>query len=495
MSFMDIYLIVPSAFASGMIWFVLLAVLLYIARDPAHQAIRSLSRVMHNGMRISASAVARSEQWMVQRNKDVLLAQGREASERIIEREFERIDATVRRDLAEYPALHRQLSEEVTLLDEDYQASIEVPPAPPGWVKAVDAVAKIPAKGDPVVSNILEDIHASLEKASDDAMDQCRKSSRERHKILKGMMPHWRKVMQLLAQVNKNVDSLLVRSKAIERHMDEYEQIVKGTDQAIRTLSSSSLTQFFVAGFVLMVAVGGAAINFNLIATPMSEMVGGTSRMMGYPVSNIAAMVIILVEIAMGLFLMESMRVTRLFPVIGALDDKLRIRMLWASFTILFILAGVEAGLAYMREILMQDAAATRALLRADGATEIVQNSHLWITTAAQMGMGFILPFALTFVAIPLESFVHSLRTVLGVFSVALLRALVWLLRLLGNVARFSGRVLIHSYDLLIFAPLWLEQVIKGAAEKKAQHEQDDVETEASSTYLRESGIREGTGL
>ena len=77
MSFMDIYLIVPSAFASGMIWFVLLAVLLYIARDPAHQAIRSLCRVMHNGMRISASAVARSEQWMVQRNKDVLLAQGR----------------------------------------------------------------------------------------------------------------------------------------------------------------------------------------------------------------------------------------------------------------------------------------------------------------------------------------------------------------------------------------------------------------------------------
>lgn len=495
MSFMDIYLIVPSAFASGMIWFVLLAVLLYIARDPAHQAIRSLSRVIHNGMRISACAVARSEQWMVQRNKDVLLAQGREASERIIEREFERIDATLRRDLAEYPALHRRLSEEVTLLDEDYQASIDVPPAPPGWVKAVDAVAKIPAKGDPVVSNILEDIHASLEKASDDAMDQCRKSSRERHKILKGMMPHWRKVMQLLAQVNKNVDSLLLRSKAIERHMDEYEQIVKASDQAIRTLSSSSMTQFFVAGFVLMIAVGGAAINFNLIATPMSEMVGGTSRMMGYPVSNIAAMVIILVEIAMGLFLMESMRVTRLFPVIGALDDKLRIRMLWASFTILFILAGVEAGLAYMREILMQDAAATRALLRADGATEIVQNSHLWITTAAQMGMGFILPFALTFVAIPLESFVHSLRTVLGVLSVAVLRALVWGLRLLGNLARFSGRMLIHGYDLLIFAPLWVEQVVKGSVEKKTQQAADDSEAESSSAFIREDSIREGTGL
>ncbi len=483
MSFMDVYLIVPSAFASGMIWFVLLAALLYIARDPAHRAITSFSRVLHNAMRLSASAVSRTEQWMMQRNKDVLLAQGREAAERMIEREFDRIDATVRRDLAEYPALHRRLSEEVTRLDEDYQASIEVPPAPPGWVKAVDAVAKIPAKGDPVVSNILEDIHASLEKASDDAMDQCRKSSRERHKILKGMMPHWRKVTRDLNQVHKNVDGLILRCNAIDRHMEDYESIRQGSDQAMRTLSSSSITQFFVAAFVLAIAVGGAVINFNLIATPMSEMVGGTSRIMGYPVSNIAAMVIILVEIAMGLFLMESMRVTRLFPVIGALDDKLRVRMLWISFSILLALASVEAGLAYMRELLMQDAAATRALLRADGATQIVENSHLWITTAAQMGMGFILPFALTFVAIPLESFVHSLRTVLGVLAVAILRTLILVLRVSGNAARFSGRMAIHFYDLIIFAPLWVEGLVK---KKTAPAKIDEEKTDTGSPLLRE---------
>jgi hypothetical protein len=485
MSFMDIYLIVPNAFASGMIWFVLLAVLLYIAREPAHQTINSLSRAIHNSMRLSATAVAGSERWMMQRNKDVLLAQGREAAERMIEREFERIDATVRRDLAEYPALHRQLNEEVTRLDEDYQSSVEVPPAPPGWVKAVDAVAKIPAKGDPVVSNILEDIHTSLEKASDDAMTQCRKSSRERHQILKGMMPHWRKTSQYLTQVNKNVDSLLQRCKNIDRHMAEYESIVQGSDQAVRTLSSSSITQFFVAAFVLAIAVGGAAINFNLIATPMSEMVGGTSRIMGYPVSNIAAMVIILVEIAMGLFLMEALRITRLFPVIGALDDKLRRVILWAAFIFLFSLAGIEAGLAYMRELLMQDAAATRALLRADGVTEIVQNSHLWITTAAQMGMGFILPFALTFVAIPLESFVHSLRTVLGVFAVAFLRVVVWVLRLSGNLARFLGRTLINVYDLLIFAPLWVEHLIKNAGDKSEAVIAESVEAETSSSFVR----------
>ena len=487
MSFMDFYMIVPSAFVSGLIWFVILAVFLYIARDPAHHAINALSRVLHNAMRLSAIAVLRWENWMLQRNKDVLLAQGREAAERMIEREFERIDATVRRDLAEYPALHRQLSEKVTQLDEDYQSSIEVPPAPPGWVKAVDAVAKIPAKGDPVVSNILEDIHTSLEKASEDAIEQCRKSSRDRHQILKGMMPHWRKVTRGLSEVNTNVESLLERSKSIDRHMTDYENIVQGTNQAVRTLSSSSLTQFFVAGFVLLIALGGAMINFNLIATPMSEMVGGTSRIMGYPMSNIAAMVIILVEISMGLFLMEALRITRLFPVIGALDDKLRRVILWAAFIFLFSLAGIEAGLAYMREILMQDAAATRALLRADGVTEIVQNSHLWITTAAQMGMGFILPFALTFVAIPLESFVHSTRTVLGVLAVMLLRLLTWGLRFAGNVARFSGRLLTNVYDLLIFAPLWIEQLIKGGSGKKQISEEDELGAETFSQPMSPS--------
>ena len=48
----------------------------------------------------------------------------------------------------------------------------------------------------------------------------------------------------------------------------------------------------------------------------------------------------------------------------------------------------------------------------------------MWITTAAQMGMGFTLPFALVFVAIPLETFVQSLRTVVGLLGIGGLRLL-----------------------------------------------------------------------
>ncbi|MEJ2451289.1 MAG: hypothetical protein P8047_11540 [Gammaproteobacteria bacterium] len=473
----DIFMVVSSPILSGIIWLVLLVFVMYFARSLAHLAIRSFCRVIHNAMRLSARAVMRAETRLNNRNREVLLAQGKEAAERIIEREFDRIDATVRRDLAEYPTLHRQLSEEITVVDDDYKNSTEVPPDPPGWVKAVDAVAKIPGK-DPMVASILEDIHASMIKANTQAIEEYRKSSHKRHEHLKHMMPHWRKLRSVLGQVDKSVNSLLTRSQAIDRHMEEYEGIVKQTDKAVRMLSSSSLTQFFIAAFVLAVAVGGALINFNLIARPMSEMVGGTSRIMGIPINQIAAMVIILVELAMGLFLMETLRITRLFPVIGALNDKTRIRLVWTFFSILLFLAFVEAGLAFMRDLLMQDDVRTTASLLGGQGAAAAKNPNQWITTAAQMGMGFVLPFALMFVAIPLETFVHSLRTVLGVVGVSLLRVCAWLLRLIGNIVRFMSNALIQLYDLIIFAPLWIERAIRGKqADKKDS-------TDTASVYL-----------
>ena len=478
MSFSDIFMITDNPVISGVVWFVILTIVFYLARNHAHRAIIAISRVLHNAMRVSAHSVMLAEKRMIQRNTEVLLEQGREATERIIEREFERVDATVRRDLAEYPALHRHLSEEITKIDEDYKQSIDVPPTPPGWVKAVEAVAKIPStKGDPMVGNVLEDIHQSLIKANIKATEEYRKESHKRHQLLNGMMPHWRKLRQLLTQVDKNVNSLLQRSTAIDRHIDTYEAIIGKTDRAVRMLSSSSLTHFFIAAFVLTVATGGAFINFHLIARPLSEMVGGTNQIMGLQINNIAAMVIILVELTMGLFLMEALRITRLFPVIGALNDKTRIRMAWVFFSILLFLACVEAGLAFMREWLMEEDAKTLAALRGDeSVTAVTENSFLWITTAAQMGMGFVLPFALMFVAIPLETFVHSMRTVLGIVAVGFLRALAWVLRLFGNISRFAGIAIVNIYDLVIFGPLFIERMVKGRQEQSEDNKPKPIE-------------------
>jgi len=450
---------------SVIVWLTLFMIVLYIARGPVHGIISSTSRMVHRAMRLAARALMQVEHRLTQRNREVLLESGKEMMDHQIAREFERIDSTVQRDLAEYPALQRRLLELVTNIDEDYKQSSQVPPDVPAWDKAVGAVARIPSRGDPMVANILENIHDSLQTANSRVLTEYRKATHVQHSLLKRMLPYWRNVVSALQQVDRNMNKLLLRSKTIDRHMENYENLLHREDRAMRMLSSSSLTQFFISAFVLLIAIGGAMINFNLIAHPMQEMVGGISYIMGYKTASIAALVIILVEVAMGLFLMESLRITRLFPVIGSMPDKMRLRMVFITFTILLILASVESGLAYMREVLAQDEAALRAALLAEQSTEAVL-SQRWITTAAQMGMGFILPFALTFVAIPLESFVHSMRTVFGIAGVLLLRSLAFLARLTGNVFRQLDVVLVQLYDLLICGPLWLEKIIINRRER-----------------------------
>lgn len=463
MSLTDLLNIVPGyPLLSILIWFVVAIAMLYLARYPAHRAIKSLSRVIHSGMRLASRSVLLAEERLVHRNKEVLLAAGRESVERLIEREFQRVDAVVKRDLSGYPALQHTLAEQITRIDEDYRESAELPPPPPTWVNAVKAIVKIPFNNDPTVANIFKEIHKSITKQYKNTMDEYRKSTGARHALLRQMMPYWRKLAQTLDQVGKKITGLQERATVIDHRMEDYEEIRAKTNKAERMLESSSMTQFFISGLVLLIAFGGAVINFNLIALPMSEMVGGGSYIGQFKTSNVAALVIILVEVAMGLYLMESLRITKLFPVIGSMDDKMRRRMIWVTFGILLILACVESALAFMRDRIAADMQALRQSL---AAVEGVQPVNSWIPTVGQMVMGFILPFALTFVAIPLESFISSSRTVMGFVLVGLLRGTAFLLRLMGNIASYLGELLVNLYDVLIFPPLWIEKFVHSRAQ------------------------------
>ena len=478
-SVIDIFNVWPDTpILSVALCFVVGVSLLYLARGPAHKAIYSLSYVLYSGLRLMARSVQLAEKNLVLRNKEVLLAAGADSVERLIEREFHRVNAVVRRDLGGYPSLHRSLSEQITHIDEDYRESTELPPPPAEWVKAVEALAKVPNKGDSDMASIFKGIHKTAASQYKNVIEEYRKAVGVRHSLLQKMMPYWRKLSQTLDQVDKTITGLHERAGIIDNRMAEYEAIRSKKEKAARTLTSSSMTQFFISGFVLLIAIGGAVINFNLIALPMSEMVGGGSYIGGFKTSNVAAMVIILVEIAMGLFLMESLRITRLFPIIGHMDDKMRTRMILVTFIILLILASVESSLAFMRDRIAADMQALRQTLAKIESTE-VQNS--WIPTVGQMVMGFVLPFALTFVAIPLESFVHSFRTVAGSVMAALMRWIAFVLRLLGNISLHIGKLLVNLYDLLIFPPLWVENMIKN----NRGHQQADVVVEDNARSRR----------
>ncbi|MGH8723308.1 MAG: hypothetical protein ACREU1_00485 [Burkholderiales bacterium] len=449
---------------------------LYAARRPMHELIAALGALIGGPLRVAARWLVGTAAEMKSRNKAVLLAHGRQEVGSRIEREFERLAALVRRDLQGYPTLQRKLLDEITRIEEDYRKCGEVPPPPPDWVEAVTAMANVRTGGGEMVQRILEDIKGSITGIHDRALKEYRRSYESRHRILEGFMPFWRSVERTLTEVDKKLADLQNSATAVDAQMAKYESIIAATDKAEHSLTVSAFTQFAIACIVLAVAAGGAFINFKLIALPMSEMVGAGDYLTStLRTSEVAALVIILVEASMGLFLLEALRITHLFPRIASLNDGMRRRMMWIALVLLVTLAGVEAALALMRDMLIAD---KQALLQSLATVPQAAVTDGWvgrIPTAGQMLLGFILPFALAFVAIPLESLIHSTRSVGGVLLAALVGALALALRVLANIARRMARVLITLYDVAIVLPLLIEHLArKGLRMRRGTVEVED---------------------
>jgi hypothetical protein len=151
----------------------------------------------------------------------------------------------------------------------------------------------------------------------------------------------------------------------------------------------------------------------------------------------------------------------------------MRRRLMWVSLSILLVLAGVEVALAVMRDSII---AADVALKQSLGAAA-AQTDAGWVTripTFGQMILGFTLPFALAFVAIPLEYFVGSGRIVLGAALTLLIRGTAFSLRVGASLANEGGKLAVNFYDVLIFAPLaierWVGKVRGAPARPEKQH-------------------------
>lgn len=451
-----------SPVLSVLLLVVVLVVAMYGARSPAHRVIQSTAKAVTQACKLTAEAIRGVQNRLTDRTREVLLSNGLQEAERQIEQEFTRIASSVERDLGGYPALHRILADQVQRIDEDYRKATDAPPALEGWKQTIQAAGELSKTvGSPTAaSKAVDALRVAVEKVHDEALDVYRENSRERHRLLAKMVPAWRSMDSTLARVETAVTGIFERSRHLDDLMKGYRDIASKSDAAERALATSSLTQFATSALVLVIALLGGFINFQLIALPMSEMVGATSRIGSMPTSDVAALVIILIEITMGLFLMESLRITRLFPVIGRLERRSRVRMAWATFAILFVLAGIEASLAYMRDMLAADRIALTQTL-AGGVAQ--RPEFMWIPSIGQMVMGFILPFALTFVAIPLESFVHTGRIVLAQMTAGILRFVAFTVLLIGFSAEHVGKAVKDIYDMVVFLPLKVEELIVGA--------------------------------
>src|SRR6476646_4225734 len=116
------------------------------------------------------------------------------------------------------------------------------------------------------------------------------------------------------------------------------------------------------------VALGGAFVSFQLIRLPMSELVPSGTRIGGIPVPTIAALVIVLMEVAAGIFLTETLGFTTLFPKLELLPASRRRLLLTVSFMGLLLLASVESSLAILREHLVEADTALKASLAGGAA-------------------------------------------------------------------------------------------------------------------------------
>jgi hypothetical protein len=435
----------------------LVMVFLYAARKPMHGVIHSVCNLVTQSTRFISRWLFLSAENLRLRNQAVLLAHSQESAATMIDREFERVTNIIRKDMQEFPALQRKLKEEVTRIEDDYRKCGEVPAPPPEWVSALESVSQIKSGGD-IPRKLLEDINKSIQKIHDKTVAEFRRSYEERHKILKGMQPSWRSVEKLIGEMDKKMVTLNTNAKQIDGHMTKFEGIRTKDSKTEHALTTSAFVQLAISALVMVIAMGGAFINYKLIALPMSEMVGASDYISSnLRTSDVAALVIILMEASMGLFLLESLRITQLFPKIASMDDRMRRRLMLTSLIFLVILAAIESSLALMRDMLVADKASLMRDLSSSAppASDSIMTN---IPMAGQMIMGFVLPFALAFVAIPLESVVHSLRTVIGVVLVQSMRGLGFVLRFVGVVFRRMAKVLELSYDVLIVIPLMLER-------------------------------------
>ncbi len=203
-----------------------------------------------------------------------------------------------------------------------------------------------------------------------------------------------------------------------------------------KPFASSIFTQCVVSGLVLVAGLLAAFVNFRLISVPMAGVVGDVSDIAGLALSDLTALVFILVEVVVGLLFTESVGLTHLFPRVEALQGRVRKLMAFGSLGILILLACGEASLFQSRYMLV---------------------------------LAFTLPFVLALIAIPFESFMYSLRVAIGGFCISALRIFRVAVRMVGGLFNNAFMVLRHGYDLIIVIPLGVERLVRSYMDREVE--------------------------
>ena len=424
----------------------------YFAREPLQRALHALGEGGAGGLLKLAAWTEGVAERLHEKNRKVLLEAGLAQAGHKVQQEFRRLESSYTKRLAEYPELHLKLDGNVTKIDADYKECRSVPPDVPGWREVVESLAKIQEMArDRMIEKMLKQIHKSAEASEKKALEEYRTQTAKRHKILGGMAPSWQKIEKLMQQMQRSVSSVLDTTRKLDKYMKEFEELGSRGAESVDLLAAKATKLFIFSVIVIGVAVGGAFINFQLIALPMSELVPAGARILGMPVSQVAALVIVTLETVVGIFLMEALGITNIFPQIEAMSKGNRRIILFATLAGLFFLASVEASLAILREHLVESEMTLRQSLAGAAAPADAQSSM--IPVIGQATLGFVLPWVLAMVAVPLEMLIESGQHVGVKLAAALVQLFGHASRILAHVLEFLIRIVTHLYDAYVVIP------------------------------------------
>ena len=184
------------------------------------------------------------------------------------------------------------------------------------------------------------------------------------------------------------------------------------------------------------------------------------ARVGGVPVSTVSALVLVLMEATLGIFLMDMLGITELFPKLGTIPRSRRRLILGIGLVGLFFLASVESSLAILREQIVEAESALKLSLAADESRIVQSVSQSTIPIVGQAVLGFILPWILALVAVPLEMFLDSGRHVLASLTVGALRLVGGLAGGIAHVSRHLTGMIGNVYDVYIAIPLRIESMV-----------------------------------
>ena len=468
----NFYIWPGSPVASLFVLWVASVIFLWAGRSAMLQLIKGLGEGLANGLSAVERRCISAADVLKETSREVLLAAGTRDAQARLDRELQRVDAGFSDQLGQYGRLQRRLDDTLIAVDNDYQQGGVAPPEVPGWSAAVEAIANIPMAGDPNIQKVLDGIRQSSEEAEKKTLAAYRADTAKRHKILGGMLPVWKEIRGLLGKMQDSVSLALESSNRINAFVDDYEKIRQGREESARALTYSAGKLFVVATGVLAIAFGAAFVNFQLIALPMSELVPAGARVGGVPVATVSALVLVLMEAVLGIFLMDMLGITELFPKLGTIPRSRRRLILGLALAGLFFLASVESSLAILREQIVEAESALKLSLAGEESRIVQSASQSTIPVVGQAVLGFILPWILALVAVPLEMFLDSGRHVCASLTVVLLRFAGVVSGAAAHISRHLTGLIASLYDVYIAIPLRLES-ITAKASKSGQRDRE----------------------